>query len=42
MTRTQITLLVLGLGAAGVGASVRAQQGPQAPPPRVIVYKSPT
>ena len=42
MNRSQIALLVVGLGAVGVGATVRAQQGPHAPPPRVIVYKSPT
>lgn len=41
MNRSQIALLTLGLGVAGIAVSLRAQQG-ERQQPKVIVYKSPT
>jgi succinate dehydrogenase/fumarate reductase flavoprotein subunit len=42
MKRSRFALLALGLGAAGLAAALQAQQGRQAAPTRVIVYKTPT
>ena len=42
MKRSRFALLIAGLGAAGLAAALPAQQGQQAAPTRVIVYKTPT
>jgi len=42
MKRSRFALLIAGFGAASLAATLPAQQGQQAAPTRVIVYKTPT